>query len=128
MDFQSNEAIFLQIADFMTEQILLGQWKPLDRIPSVREMASQMQVNPNTVMRAYEHLHQQGVLFNKRGIGFFIAQGSVEKIKVHQKTHFLEKELPVLFRRLHLLQITEAQLSALYRAFLNDYTPQNENK
>ena len=122
MDFQSNEAIFLQIADFMTEQILLGQWKPLDRIPSVREMASQLQVNPNTVMRSYEHLHQQGILFNKRGVGFFVEEGSVEKIKEYQKIHFLEKELPILFKRLHLLQITEEQLTALYSAFIQDYT------
>jgi GntR family transcriptional regulator len=128
MDFQSNEAIFLQIADFMTEQILLSQWKPLDRIPSVREMASQLQVNPNTVMRAYEHLHQQGVLYNKRGVGFFVEDGSVETIKENQKTHFLNKELPALFKRLHLLQITEPQLSELYRTFINDYNLDNENK
>lgn len=128
MHFQTNEAIFLQIADFITEQILVGLWKPLDRIPSVREMASQLQVNPNTVMRAYEHLHQQEVIFNKRGVGFFVEEGSVEKIKENQKKHFLEKELPLLFKRLHLLSISASELSTLYSAFINDFTQHHENK
>ncbi|MEX1302542.1 MAG: GntR family transcriptional regulator, partial [Desulfotignum sp.] len=73
MEFQKKDAIYLQIADLMCERILLEDWQENNRIPSVREMAVDLEVNPNTVMRAYAFLQQQGIIFNKRGIGYFVA-------------------------------------------------------
>ena len=73
MEFKDNEAIYLQIAGYVSELILRGKWPPDSKIPSVRELAGDLQVNPNTVMRTYELLQSQNVLYNKRGIGFFVA-------------------------------------------------------
>ena len=72
MEFRENEAIYSQVANFVTEHIMLGKWLPEQKIPSVRELASDLQVNPHTVVRAYEILQSREVISNKRGIGFFI--------------------------------------------------------
>jgi len=73
MEFRENEAIYLQIADLVGSNVLLRKWKPEEKIPSVRDLAIELQVNLNTVMRSYEYLENLGVIYNKRGIGFFVA-------------------------------------------------------
>ena len=76
MNFKESRAIYLQIADRICDDILLGQYEEEWRIPSVREYASIVEVNANTVMRSYEYLQSQEVIYNKRGIGFFVASGA----------------------------------------------------
>ena len=78
MQFRESQAIYLQIADFVCEKILLKEWKAEERIPAVRELAIQLEVNPNTVMRTYEFLQQQEIIYNQRGIGYFVAQGAIK--------------------------------------------------
>ena len=74
MEFNSNKAIYLQISDMICEQILSGALAADDRIPSVREYGASIGVNPNTVMRTYEKLTNEGIIYNKRGIGYFIGE------------------------------------------------------
>lgn len=74
MEFNSNKAIYLQISDIICEKILSGELKADDRIPSVREYGASIGVNPNTVMRTYEKLTNEGIIYNKRGIGYFIGE------------------------------------------------------
>ena len=73
MEFDSNKPIFLQIADSFHEKILSGELNPGDRIMSVRELGGELGVNPNTVMRSYEKMTASGIIYNKRGIGYFIS-------------------------------------------------------
>lgn len=68
MNFKESRAIYLQIADRICDDILLGQYEEEWRIPSVREYASIVEVNANTVMRSYEYLQSQEVIYNKRGM------------------------------------------------------------
>jgi DNA-binding transcriptional regulator YhcF (GntR family) len=70
MQFRETVSIYLQIADYICERILLKQWKVEERIPSVRELAMQLEVNPNTVMRTYDFMQQQSIIYNQRGIRF----------------------------------------------------------
>src|SRR5690606_39542667 len=79
MNFSGNKAIYLQIAEHAFEQILLGRWSADEKIPSVRELAVQLEVNPNTVMRTYDFLQQMEVIYNKRGIGFFVADDALKQ-------------------------------------------------
>lgn len=74
MAFNNDKAIYLQIADRLSDEILAGTYKAFDRIPSVREYASQLGVNANTAVKAYDQLAQEGVIFNKRGLGYFVAE------------------------------------------------------
>ncbi|SFC44319.1 DNA-binding transcriptional regulator YhcF, GntR family [Parapedobacter composti] len=121
MDFKSNEAIYLQIAAHISEQIVLGRWAVNEKIPSVRELAADFQVNPNTVMRTYEHLQQSGIIFNKRGIGFFVAEKAVEHINKQQRERFLTQDLPEFFKNMYLLGISLEEIKSRYEAYLSTY-------
>ena len=70
--FSDDKPIWRQIYDMIAMRVLSGQWQEEERIVSVREMAASVGVNPNTVMRSYEHLEAVGIIFNRRGIGFFV--------------------------------------------------------
>jgi DNA-binding transcriptional regulator YhcF (GntR family) len=117
MQFRESQAIYLQIADYVCEKILLQEWPPGERIPSVRELAVQLEVNPNTVMRTYEFLQQQAVIFNQRGIGFFAANDAVAQATGYRKQLFVEKDLPQVFRSLFLLGMEVDELKTGYEKF-----------
>ncbi|WP_025143448.1 GntR family transcriptional regulator [Pedobacter jeongneungensis] len=119
MEFNNNKAIYLQIAEYVCEQILLGKWKADEKIPSVREMAVEMEVNPNTVMRTYELLQGKNIINNKRGIGFFLADDTIDQVKQYRKTSFIEDELPNLFRNLYLLEVDFDELKSRYQTFVS---------
>lgn len=122
MDFRDKQAIYLQIAEYVSEQILLGRWVIGDKIPSVRELAADLEVNPNTVMRTYEFLSQQGVIANKRGIGYFAADEATEKIRTFRREHFLQNDLPQFFKNLTLLHIDLREIEARYDEYVNTLT------
>lgn len=117
MEFRDNEAIYLQIAGYVGEKILRQQWPPDDKIPSVRDLAGELQVNPNTVMRTYEFLQNQEVVYNKRGIGFFVAPNAEQKVKAFRKARFLQQDLPELFKTIFLLDIGLEELQQRYAQF-----------
>ncbi len=105
MDFTENKSIYLQIRDYMSEKILLGDYQEGERIPSVRELGVRLEVNPNTVLRGYELLQNENIVFNKRGMGYFVSIGAVKKIKEIKKQDFIEEVLPALFKNMQLLDI-----------------------
>lgn len=122
MEFRDNEAIYLQIADYAGENILLGKWALNEKIPSVRELAIELQVNPNTVMRSYEFLQSKEIILNKRGIGFFVDDQAKDKIKVYRKERFLGQELPGFFRNLRLLEINMDEIKKRFDDFIKTNT------
>jgi len=111
MDFNSNKSIYLQICDSVCERVLAGELKDQDRIQSVREFGAEIGVNPNTVARSYEKLTDDGIIYNKRGIGYFICDGAKEHVLAEQKKEFIENEWPMLKRRIELLGISLSELS-----------------
>ena len=114
MEFKDGKAIYLQIADYIMENILKGEWSEGDRIASVREFAVEIEVNPNTVMRAYSYLQDEGIIFNKRGIGYFVGEDSMDKVMTLKKEDFIKKELPHFFRVLEMLRIDFDSLRVMY--------------
>ena len=119
MDFNNNKAIYLQIADNFCEKILRKEFSENDRIPSVRAFAISYEVNPNTVMRAYTYLQEKEIIFNKRGIGYFIAEGAHKKTLKIKKEEFLNSELPSLFKAMKLLNINLDEISKKLNEFEN---------
>ncbi len=105
MDFNCTKAIYLQIVDWMFEQILTGALGPGDKTKSVREMAVAFEVNPNTVMRAYDYLQNNAIIVNKRGIGSFVAEDAVEKIKLIRQKQFMEEEVPAFLKTIKLPEV-----------------------
>ncbi len=117
MQFRESRAIYLQIADFICEHILLKKWKTEERIPAVRELAVQLEVNPNTVMRTYEFLQGQSIIYNQRGIGYFVSADAVSLVTQYRKAEFIEKELPNIFRNMYLLDMDIDELKQQYEKF-----------
>ena len=117
MEFRENEAIYLQIAGYVSDNILRRRWPPDEKIPSVRDLAGELQVNPNTVMRTYEFLQNQGVLYNKRGIGFFVAPEAARQVQQLRKSRFLEQDLPEVFKTMLLLDLDFEEIKQRYDQF-----------
>lgn len=118
MEFRDNKAIYLQIAEYVCEHILLGKWKVEDKVPSVRELAVELEVNPNTVMRTYDLLQNMNIITNKRGVGFFVAEKAVAHVKSYRKAQFMDDELPSVFRNVYLLNIGFDELETRYNTFV----------
>lgn len=114
MNWNNHKAIYLQIADQIIEDVLKGKAKPGDRALSVRDFAAQIQVNPNTVVRSYGLLEQEGVLLNQRGIGFYITEQALEKARQLKRIEFIETVLPEVFKTMQLLEISLGEISELY--------------
>jgi len=125
MEFKNHKAIYLQIADYICEKALINEWKTGERIPSVRELGVMLEVNPNTAMRSYEYLEANGIIYNKRGIGFFLTADAIEKIRVQQKELFMSDSLPALFRNIYLLQISFDELKKQYQLYCDINFPNN---
>jgi len=117
MQFRESIAIYLQIADYICERILLKQWKTDERIPAVRELAVQLEVNPNTVMRTFEFLQAQNIIYNQRGIGNFVSPDAIKNATEYRKTEFVDKELPNIFRNIYLLNMDIDELKTRYENF-----------
>ena len=76
MTFTNDKAIYIQMADRLCDEILSGVYKDDDRIPSVREYAVLLEVNTNTAVKAYEQLAREEIIYNKRGLGYFVTPGA----------------------------------------------------
>ncbi|MBO7416850.1 MAG: GntR family transcriptional regulator [Bacteroidaceae bacterium] len=105
MEFNQNKPIYLQIADGISEKILSGELREGDRILSVRELGAELGVNPNTAMRSYEKLTADGIIYNQRGIGYFVSVGARAVALDKMRTDFLENELPGILRKMRLLEL-----------------------
>ena len=105
MNFGSEKPIYLQIVDMISGRILSGELRGGERIPSVREYGADIGVNPNTMMRSYEKLTADGVIYNRRGIGYYVADDARETVLAAQRKEFIEKELPAIRERMRLLGI-----------------------
>ncbi len=127
MEFKDNEAIYLQIASFVGDNILRGTWKAGEKILSVRDLAVELEVNPNTVMRSYEFLQDLKVVYNKRGLGLFVADDGREKVKTYRKELFVQQNLPAFFQNLQLLGISMKEINQQYRDYLASQTDQTSN-
>ena len=117
MNFHENKAIYLQIADYFYDNILQKNLKPDERIPSVRDMAIQTEVNPNTVMRTYTFLQSQNIIYNKRGIGYFIDGSAYEKALNTKKNEFILEQVPKFFSTMESLGLNIKDIEKMFNEY-----------
>lgn len=103
MEFSQNKPIYLQIVDSFYEKILSGELKAGERIASVRETGAVLGVNPNTVMRSYEKMTDDGAVYNRRGIGYFVAPEARDKVLAEERRSFIREQWPSIRRKMELL-------------------------
>lgn len=104
-DFRQDKAIYLQMYEGACDDILSGRYGPGDRIPSVRELSERLEVNTNTVVRAYDQLVRRGIVHTRRGMGYFVSEQARELILADRRREFMDERLPELFRQMRLLGI-----------------------
>jgi DNA-binding transcriptional regulator YhcF (GntR family) len=92
------------------EQVLAGELKEEDRVPSVRDVAEAMGVNPNTVMRTFEYLQGAEIIYNRRGVGYFVSPDAQQKILEKQRREFIEDDLPIIKQKMNMLGINLKEL------------------
>ena len=114
------------MADRLCDEILSGVYQDDDRIPSVREYAVLLEVNTNTAVKAYEQLAREEVIYNKRGLGYFVTPGAKKQILKVRKQEFMKERLPELFRQMQLLDITLEDVKDVYDATLKDELTSNK--
>ena len=117
MEFKNQKAIYRQIADHILENILAERLQAGDRIQSVRDLAEEVQVNPNTVVRSFNFLSGRDIIFNQRGIGYFVAEDALKKTRALKKAAFVKEQLPELFKMMQLLDINFDELHQFYHQF-----------
>ena len=117
MIFTNDKAIYIQIADRLCDEILAGKYKENDRIPSVREYSVLLEVNTNTAVKAYDELARANIIYNKRGLGYFVSPGAKEQILDERRRDFMDNKLPELFRQMKLLGIKKVVIRNLLDHF-----------
>ncbi len=122
MNFKDSKAIYLQIAERIEDEIVQGTYIEDSRIPSVREYAMLVEVNANTVMRSFDYLQTQEIIYNKRGLGYFVAQDARTRIITLRQTLFLNEKLPHFFSELQSLDISMQEIKTRYQAYIKEQT------
>ena len=115
MTFTNDKAIYIQMADRLCDEILADKYKDDDRIPSVREYSVLLEVNTNTAVKAYDELARANIIYNKRGLGYFVTPGAKKQILKERKQEFMKQRLPELFRQMQLLDITIDDVANAYK-------------
>ena len=119
MNFKDKKPIYIQIAEHICDDVLAGIYRTDERIPSVREFAASVEVNANTVVRSYDYLQQSGIIYNKRGLGYFVADGAAKIITDMRRKQILGDELSLMFSRMATIGISPDELQRLYTEYLN---------
>ena len=117
MIFSNDKAIYIQMADRLCDEILAGTYQDDERIPSVREYAVLLQVNTNTAVKAYDELARSEIIYNKRGLGYFVTKGAKKKILRERKKVFMKEKLPEMFRHMQLLGIDISEIDEAWKGF-----------
>lgn len=104
--FNQDKPIYLQISDRLCNEIIVGTYADDMRIPSVRDYAATLQVNANTAVKAYEQLSRDGIIYQRRGMGYFVTAGARDRILEQRRQAFIKETLDNLFADMELLDIT----------------------
>ena|SRR5690606_28078188 len=112
MQWNDTQPIFLQIRQRMIDMILKGTIAEGDALPSVRQVATDLSVNPLTVTKAYEALVDLGTVEKRRGVGLFVTQGAQDALRTHEREKFLSEEWPGILSRIAALGLSIDDLIA----------------
>lgn len=106
MDFKTNKPIYQQIIDYCFNKVLAQEWNEDAKVPSVRELAMELSVNTHTVLKAYEYLQDEEIIYPKRGLGFFLSTDALSRVNTARREEFYETTLNEVFNEMDRLQIS----------------------
>lgn len=110
--WNDSTPIYLQLRERVVAQILAGDIRPGEALPSVRQVAAELAINPITVSRAYQTLSDDGLVEKRRGLGLFVSPGADTVLRKRERELFMNQEWPAMILRMRSLGIDPAQLLA----------------
>lgn len=92
MNFKDNLPIYIQIMNLIKKRIILGELKEGEKLPSVREMSTELKVNPNTIQRSYQELERESLVSTQRGTGSFVTEDMniINELKKNMANNIVE--------------------------------------
>lgn len=109
-DWAEDQPIYRQLRDRVVAAILDGTFSEGEALPSVRNVAVDMQINPITAQKAYQELVMEELVEKRRGLGMFVIEGARGKLLAEERRHFLETEWPKVLQRIEQLGLKAADL------------------
>ena len=119
MTFNDNKSIYEQIVDFGYARVISGDWPEEGRIPSTKDLAIQMGVNPRTVMKAYDRLAEEQIIYQRLGLGYFISGNARERVLDVRRLEFRKTQVPAISAMLSELGYTTADLVDMIDSYNN---------
>lgn len=113
LDFNGEKPIFQQIAEGLEDGILSGAFPEEGQIPSITEFSVLYKINPATALKGINLLVEEGVVYKKRGVGMFVAQGAAERLRVKREEGFYDRFVASLVAEAKRLGIGKEELEAL---------------
>lgn len=118
LNFDDEKPVFLQIAEGMEDAILTGVFQEESQIPSTTELSVTYKINPATALKGINLLVDAGIVYKKRGVGMFVAEGAVRKLRQKRKDQFYENFVRRLVEEAKKLEITDVEIiSMIERGF-----------
>jgi GntR family transcriptional regulator len=115
MDFKPNYPIYLQVADFVCEKVLTGQWRNGDKLPAVKDLSVLTAVNPNTVIKSLGFLQDNDILQSQRGLGYFLTDNAEANTLALKRQQFIDTDLPHVFASMKLLGLGFDDLQQIHQ-------------
>ena len=122
VEFNNNMPIYLQICEYIKDLIYTEQLKPGDFAPSIRKLAIEINVNPNTVARSYLELERDGILVSSRGIASTVTT-DLEKIKSFRKEK-IRANIEMLYKQLIQMGLTNQEIKEEISTYLQEWENQ----
>ena len=104
--------VYLKLRGMLAASILEGNFREGEQLPSVRAFAASHGANPLTVAKAYQALQDDGYVAVKRGVGMFVAEGAIERLRIHERELFLTRIWPRMRAHIERLGIDPVELVA----------------
>lgn len=115
LNFSAATPIYIQIGERLCDEIISGNYPEESRVPGVREYSVQLEVNVNTTTKAYDRLAQQNIIYQKRGMGYFVKSGARELILSERKHQFMQHTMPQIKARMQMLGITHEEIMEILK-------------
>ncbi len=103
--WNATQPIYIQLRDRILEMMLDGTLKDGDALPSVRQVAADYQINPLTVLKAYQLLVDQELVEKRRGLGMFVRQDAGKRLAKSERERFLKEEWPMIIEKIERLDL-----------------------
>lgn len=117
MRFNDGKPIFAQIAGLFADDIVAGRIPAGARLPSARDIASSLEVNPNTAARALQSLAESGIARSERGTGYYVSETGAQAARAIRRSRFLDEEVPRFFKSMADLDVSFEEIESKWRSF-----------